>query len=123
MVANSEQDSSDTEHIEHQTPPEKRRTPPETNDYEQPHETPKKRYELMKDPVFLSLPIYPPILHSKHSLSANRDDYLVSSLAHDRFIFKSLRFHIQTHVFVLAPTDYTFELYDRIKTFLNLHCI
>ena len=48
-----------------------------------------KRNETMKDPAFLSSPIYLPILPSKPSLSTNRNDYLIPLLSHDRFIFKS----------------------------------
>ena len=33
----------------------------------------------MKDPVFLSSPIYPPFISSKSSLSTNRDDHFEPS--------------------------------------------
>ena len=51
------------------------------NDTDYTHATPpppKKRYEIMKDPVFLSSLIYPPFISSKTSLSTNRDDHLIS---------------------------------------------
>ena len=35
----------------------------------------------MKDPIFLSSPIYPPILPSKLSLSTIRDDHLIPTLS------------------------------------------
>ena len=62
------------------------------NDTDHTHATsppPKKRYEIMNDPVFLSLPIYPPFISSKPSLSTTRDDHLIPLLFHDDFIFKA----------------------------------
>ena len=62
--------------IEHDT--SKIPTPP--NDTDHTHATPpppKKRYKIMKDPVFLSSPIYPPLIPSKPSLSTTRDDHLI----------------------------------------------
>ena len=50
---------------------------------------PKKRYEVMKGHVFLSLPIYPLFIPSKPSLSTNRDDHLIPLLSHDDFIFRA----------------------------------
>ena len=44
-----------------------------TNNTYETQPPPKKRYEIMKDPVFLSLPIYPPTIPSKPSLSTDRD--------------------------------------------------
>ena len=64
--------SEQVEQTEHATS-SKVHTPPDTT-----HETPpppKKRYEIMKDPVFLSSPIFPPQLPSKPSLSTNCDDH------------------------------------------------
>ena len=88
------------------------------NDTDHTHATPpppKKRYEIMKDPVFLSSPIYPPFISAKSSLSTNRDDHLISRLAHDDFIFKAQLSSLYMH-----PTDYSFRLYDKIKTFSHL---
>ena len=48
---------------------------------------PKKRYEIMKDPISLSSPIYPPSIPSKISLCTNRDDHLISILSTDDFVF------------------------------------
>ena len=65
-------------------------TPPDDTD--RTHATPpppKKRYEILKDPIFLSSPIYPPLLHSKPSLCTNRDDHLIPLLSHDDFVFKA----------------------------------
>ena len=81
---NSEQDEHNTVSLTERTPPAK------TNDssLETPA-PPKKEYEVMKDPAFLSSPEYPLILHSKPSLSTNRDDHLITILSHDHFTFKS----------------------------------
>ena len=43
----------------------------------------------MKDPVFLSSPIYPPFIFTNTSLSTNREDHLISLLSHDDFTFKA----------------------------------
>ena len=103
-VAMSEQNLSSTEQIEHQTPPEKHQTPPKTNTFEQSHGTPpppKKRYEIMEDPAFLSLPIHPPVLTFKpHSLSTNREEHLIPLLSHDYCTFKQPLISLYMH-----PTD------------------
>ena len=57
--------------IEHDTS----KVPTPLNDTDHTHATsppPKKRYEIMKDPVFLSSPFYPPFISSKPSLSTTR---------------------------------------------------
>ena len=54
--------ASEIEQTEHKTTSSNVQTPPDNS-----HETPpppKKKYEIMKDPLFLYLPIYPPILPS-----------------------------------------------------------
>ena len=68
----------------------------------------------MKDPVFLSSPIYPPFIPSKPSLSTNRDDHLITPLSHDDFIFKA-----QLTSLFMHPTDYSFRLYDKNQDFLT----
>ena len=78
------------EKIEHDT--SKFSTP--LNDFDHTHATPpppKKRYETMKDPVFLSSPIFPPFISTNTSLSTNPDDHLISLLSHNDFIFKAQR--------------------------------
>ena len=62
----------------------------------------------MKDPVFLSSPIYPPFKSPKTSLSTNSDDHLISLLSYDDFIFKAQLTSLYMH-----PTDYSFRLYDK----------
>ena len=68
----------------------------------------------MKDPVFLSSPIYPPFTSSKPSLSTTRDDHLIPLLSHDDFIFKAQLTSLYMH-----PTDYSFRLYDKIEDFFT----
>ena len=63
---------------------------------------------MMKDPVFLSSPIYPPFISSKPSLSTTRDDHLIPLLSHDDFIFKAQLTSLYMH-----HTDYSFRLYDK----------
>ena len=67
-----------------------------------------KRYEIMKDPVFLSSPVFPPKKPSHPSFSTTRDDHLNPLLSHNNFTFKA-----QLTSLYLHPTDYTFRLYDK----------
>ena len=69
----------------------------------------------MKDPAFLSSPIYPPIMPTKPQLSTTRDDYLI--LSTNRFSFKSQLTSLYMH-----PTDYTFKLHNKNQDFFYLHC-
>ena len=101
------------EKIEHDT--SKVSTP--LNDIDHTHATPpppKKRYEIMKDLVFLSSPIYPPFISTNTSLSTSRDDHLISLLSHDNFTFKAQLTSLYMH-----PTDYTFRLYDKNQDFFT----
>ena len=75
---------------------------------------PKKRYEIMKDPIFLSSPIYPPSIPSKISLCTTRDDHLISILSTNDFIFKAQLTSLYMH-----PTDYSFRLYDKNQDFFT----
>ena len=68
----------------------------------------------MKDPVFLSSPIYPPFKPSKPSLSTNRDDHLIPILSHEDFIFKAQLTSLYMH-----RTDYSFRLYDKNQEFFT----
>ena len=65
-------------------------TPPNDTDHTTATPPPPKiQYEIMKDPVFLSSPIYHPFISSKPSLSTTRDDHLIPLLSHDDFFFKA----------------------------------
>ena len=68
----------------------------------------------MKNPVFLSPPIFPPTVPSKPSLSTNRDDHLIPLLSQDHLTFKAQLTSLYMH-----PTDYTFRLYDKNQDFLT----
>ena len=68
----------------------------------------------MKNPVFLSSPIYPPFKPSKPLLSTNRDDHLIPILSDDDFIFKA-----QLPSLYMHPTDYSFRLYDKNQDFFT----
>ena len=67
---------------------------------------------MMKSPVFLSSPIYPPFISTNTSLSTNRDDHLVSLLSQDDFTFKAQLTSLYMH-----PTDYSFRLFDKNQDF------
>ena len=101
--------------IEHDTS----KVPTPIDDSDRTHATPpppKKRYKFMKDPVFLSSPIYPPFISSKLSLSTNRDDHLIPLLSHKNFIFKAQLTSLYMH-----PTDYSFRLYDKNQDFFYIY--
>ena len=68
----------------------------------------------MKDPVFLSSPIFPPKISPQPSLSTTRDDHLIPLLSQDNFTFKAQLTSLYMH-----PTDYTFRLYDKNKDFFT----
>ena len=68
----------------------------------------------MKDPVFLSSPIYAPFISTNTSLSTNRDDHLISLLSHNDFIFKAQLTSLYMH-----PSDYSFRLYDKNQDFFT----
>ena len=68
----------------------------------------------MKDPVFLSSPIFPPKISSQPSLSTTRDDNLIPLLSQGKFRFKAQLTSIYMH-----PTDYTFRLYDKNQDFFT----
>ena len=65
----------------------------------------------MKDPVFLSSPIYPPFISANTSLSTNRDEHLIS-LSDDDFTFKAQLTSLYMH-----HTDCSFRLYDKNQDF------
>ena len=70
----------------------------------------------MKDPVFLSSPIYPPFISCKPSFSTTRDDHLLPLLSLDDFIFKAQLTSLYMH-----PTDYSFRLYDKTQEFFHIY--
>ena len=68
----------------------------------------KKKYVVMKNPIFITSPVYPPLISPKDSNSTQIDDYLISILSNENCTFK---FHLTT--LYLHPTDYAFELCDK----------
>ena len=99
--------------VDHENP--KTATPHDDTDHTQATTPPpKKRYEIMKDPVFLSSLIYPPSIPSKISLCTNRDDHWIPPLSHGNFVFKS-----QLNFLYMHPTDYSFRLFDKNQDFFT----
>ena len=99
--------------IEHDTS----KVPTPIDDTDLTHATPhppEKRYKIMKDPVFLSSPIYPPFRPFKPSLSTNRDDHLIPLLFHGDSVFKAQLTSLYMH-----STDYSFHLYDKNQDFFT----
>ena len=68
----------------------------------------------MKDPAFLSSPIFPPKIPSQPSLSATRDNLLIPIPSQDNFTFKAQLTSLYKH-----PTEYTFRLYDKNQDFFT----
>ena len=75
---------------------------------------PEKRYEIMKNPVFLSSHVFPPKIPSQPSLSTTCDDHLISRLSQDNFTFKAQLTSLYMH-----PTDSTLRLYDKNQDFFT----
>ena len=71
----------------------------------------------MKDPVFLSSPMFPLKVPSQPILpllSTTRDDHLIPILSQDNFTFKAQLTSLYMH-----PTDYTFRLYNKNQDFFT----
>ena len=66
----------------------------------------------MKDPAFLSLPIFPSKIPSQPSFSITRDNHLIPLLSQVNFTFTAQLTSLYMH-----PTDYTFRLYDKNQDF------
>ena len=74
----------------------------------------KKKYDIMKDHIFLTSPVYPPAISPKDSISTQSDEYLIPILSNKNFTFKSQLASLYMHL-----TDYTFELYDKNQDFFT----
>ena len=74
----------------------------------------KKKYNFIKDPIFLTSPIYSPIISPTDSISTQRDDYLIPILSNEQFTFKSQFTSLSMH-----PTEYSFNLYDKSQDFFT----
>ena len=68
----------------------------------------------MKDPAFLTSPIYPPKIFPTHFLSTQRDDHLKSLLSHDNHTVKS-----QLTSSYKLPIDNTLKLNDKDQYFFT----
>ena len=102
--------TNNTEQAEHEhNTPKVPTLPDKTTETPPP---PKKRYEIMKDLLFLSSPVFPPAIPSKPLLSANIVDHLLPLPSQDDLIFKAQLTSLYKH-----PTDYTFRLYDKNQDF------
>ena len=112
-----DQTTTHNKQIEHNSTSPKDQISPgllSSDDFRETPPQPKKKYENVKDPAFVSSPIYPTLLPSKLSLSSNRDDHLMSTLSQDRFTYKSQLTFLYMH-----PTDYFFKLYDKNQDFFT----
>ena len=69
---------------------------------------PTTKNDLMKDPAFLTSPVYPQLISRNDSISTQRNDYLLPILSNNNFSFKSQLTSMYMH-----PTDYKFKLYDK----------
>ena len=115
FLENKGSNNSHNDQMEHQPfSTQKSQTP---SDHHQSQETPpppKKKYEIMKDPAFLSSPVYPPVISTNSQLSTTRDDHLIPVLSTDHFTFKAQLTSLYMH-----PIDYTFKLYDKNQDYFT----
>ena len=74
----------------------------------------KTKYDIMKDPIFLTSPVYPPLISPKDSISTQRNDYLIPILSNEHFTFNSQLTSLHMH-----PNEYTFKLYDKNQDFFT----
>ena len=100
----SDTDDNESSSQNHKPPEQSPSTPPPS----------KKKYDIMKHPIFLTSPVYPPLISPKDSISTQRDDYVIPILSNKNFTFK-----FQLTSLYLHPTDYTFKLYDKIQDFFT----
>ena len=68
----------------------------------------------MKDPAFVTSPVYLPLISPKDSISTQRDDYFKPILSNDNFTLKSQLTSLYMH-----RTDYTFKLFDKNQDFFT----
>ena len=66
----------------------------------------------MKDSIFLTSPVYLPVISPKDSIVTQTDDSLIPILSNKNFTFKSQLTSLYIH-----PTDYTFKLHDKNQEF------
>ena len=115
FLENKDSNNSPNEQMEHQPlSTQKSQTPSDHNPSPEIPPPPKKRYEIMKDPAFLSSPVYPPVISTNTQLSTTRDDHLIPVLSNDHFTFKAQLTSLYMH-----PTDYTFKLYDKNQDYFT----
>ena len=100
----SDTDNNETSTQNHKRPQRSPSTPPPS----------KKKYDIMKDPIFLTSPVYPPLISPKGSISTQRDDYLIPILSNENSTFKSELTSLYMH-----STDCTFKLYDKNQDFFT----
>ena len=111
---NNQPEQMDTNHIT-STPSDTDEKPTEQSTSIPPPS--KKKYDRMKDPIFLTFPVYPPVISTKDSISTQRDENLIPILSTKNFTFKSQLTSLHMH-----PTDYTFKLYDKNQDFFTSVC-
>ena len=99
---NNQPEQMDTNHITSKTSDSDERPPEQSKPTPPPS---KKKHDVMKDPIFLTSPVYPPIISPKDSISTQRDDYLIPILSNENFTFISQLTSLYIH-----PTDYTSKL-------------
>ena len=67
-----------------------------------------KKYDIMKDHIFFTSPVYTPVISPKDSISTQRDDYLIPILSTETFTFKAQLTSLYMH-----PTDYNSKIYGK----------
>ena len=108
---NNQREQMDTNHITSKSSDTDEKPPEQSISTPPPS---KKKFDIMKDPSFLTSPVYPPVISPKDSISTQRDDYLIPILSTENFTFKSQLTSLYVH-----PTDYSFKLYDKNQDFFT----
>ena len=101
----SDTDNNETSSQNHKPSEQSPSTPPPS----------KKKYDIWKDPIFLTSAVSPPLISPKDSISTQIDDYLLPILSNENFTFKSQL----TSLYMHPTADYTFKLYDKTQDFFT----
>ena len=108
---NNQPEQMDTNHITSKSSDTDEKPPEQSISTTPPS---KKKNDIMNDHIFLTSPVYPPVIYPKDSISTQRYDYLIPILSNENFTFKPQLTSLYMH-----PTDYTFKLYDKNRNFFT----
>ena len=97
----SDADNNEISSHNHKLPEQSPSTPPPSE----------KKYDIVKDPIFLTSPVYPPLISPKDSISTQRDDYLIPILSNETKITHStLNSHLCLWKQLTTPSNYMTQI-------------